>query len=214
MGKSMAVLGLGRYGSSLANALYEMGTDVMVVDNDKDLIQDFSDKSTVAMVADLANEDEVKELGLSNMDVVIVTMGSDLQASIMCVMVAKEQGVPLVIAKAASERMAKVLKRVGADQIAMPEKESGIRLARILNSNSFLEFFAIDENLCLIKMKPKEKWLGKNLMELNLRKKYRVNVISVMDGSGKWSSIDPERPLTEDMDLLVVAENDDLKKLQ
>ena len=214
MSKSVAVLGLGRYGSSLANSLYEMGAEVMVVDGDKDLIQDFSDKSTVAMVADLANEDDVKELGLSNMDVVVVTMGSDLQASIMCVMVAKEQGVPFVIAKAASERMAKVLKRVGADQIAMPEKESGFRLARILTSNSFLEFFSIDEDLCLIKMKPKEKWLGKSLKELNLRKKYRINVVSGTNQNGKWSSIDPEQPLIEEMDLLVVAEQEDLKKLQ
>ena len=170
MNKSIAVLGLGKYGSSLANNLYDMGADVMVVDCNKDKIQEFSEKATIAVLADLANEEEVKELGLSNMDIVVVTMGSDLEASIICVMEAKEQGVPVVMAKASSERMSIILQRIGADRIINPEYETGMRTARILTSSSFLDFFAVDEKLCLVKMIPKQKWIEKNLKELNLRK--------------------------------------------
>ncbi len=214
MSKSIAVLGLGKYGSSLADNLYEMGADVMVVDGKKETIQEFSEKATIAVVADLANEEEVKELGLSNMDIVVVTMGSDLEASILCVMEAKEQGVPFVVAKASSDRMAIILQKVGADRIINPEKETGIRTARILTSSSFLEFFAVDDNLCLVKMLPKEKWIGKNLKELNLRKKYKLNVVAVEEIGGKWSFIDPDRPFTENMNILAAIEKNDLKKIQ
>ena len=214
MSKSIAVLGLGKYGSSLADNLYEMGADVMVVDGKKETIQEFSEKATIAVVADLANEEEVKELGLSNMDIVVVTMGSDLAASIICVMEAKEKGVPVVVAKASSERMATILRKVGADRIVNPEKETGARTARILTSTSFLEFFAVDDNLCLVKMLPKEKWIGKNLKELNLRKKYKLNVVAVEDQDGRWSFIDPDRPFTENMNILAAIEKDDLKKIQ
>ena len=120
MGKSVAVLGLGKYGMSLAEHLYDAGADVLAVDKNKDLIADIADKCTTAVCANLTDEDAVMALGLQNMDIVVSAIGSNLAASIMAVAVAKEQGVPLVVAKSSSERMSSLLKKVGSDKVSDP----------------------------------------------------------------------------------------------
>lgn len=214
MSKAVAVFGIGRFGLSLVNTLYDSGIDVMAVDGNPAVIEKMQNKATYAMVADLKDADSIKGLGLENMDVVVVAMGSDLQASIMSVMVSKEVGVPLVMAKAADERMGQILKKVGADKVLFPEEESGSRTARILMSDSFLEFFDIDENLCLVEIKAKKEWVGKNLMELDFRKKYKMNVIAIKDKNKAKSFVDPNKPLEEDSELIVVIDKSDLKKLK
>ncbi|MCR4685939.1 MAG: NAD-binding protein, partial [Lachnospiraceae bacterium] len=130
MKKSVAVLGLGKYGKSLSENLYKNGADVLAVDCNEDLIDEFSDKCTSAVCANLANEEEVLALDLKEMDIVVVAMGGNLAASIMSVTVAKEQGVPVVVAKASTDRMASILLKVGADKIIDPEGEGGMRSAR------------------------------------------------------------------------------------
>ncbi len=214
MAKSIAVIGLGRFGRNLAGGLYEMGADVMAVDKNEEIVASISDKVTQAIIADVSNPEAVKGLGLSEMDMVAVAMGSDLTGSIMAVMVAKEQNVPYVLAKASDERMGQILRRIGADKIIYPEEETGLRTARIMLSDSFLEFFEIDDNLCLLEIKPKKEWIGKNLIELNLREKYKINVVAVKDHSEMRSFIDPERPLESDTELLVILEKADLKYLK
>lgn len=213
MSKAIVVFGIGRFGKSLALEMYKSGADVMAVDKDEDLIESMSHEVTYAAVADLTNAEAIKSLGIDKMDIAVIAIGSDLTASIMCVMVAKEQGVPYVVAKAANDRMGLILTKVGADKIIYPEKETGIRTARTLLSNNFLEFFNIDDNLCLIEMKPKKEWIGKTLRELNLREKYHINVVAVKDHNEMRSHIDPNRALDETSDLLIIAERDDLKKI-
>ena len=210
MSKTIAVFGLARFGRSLATSLYDSGVDVLAVDKDHDIVETMSGKVTYAASADLTNPNAIKELGLGEMDVVVVAIGSDLKASIISVMVAKEEGVPYVIAKAADERMGEILKKIGADKIIFPEEETGVRTAKILTSSSFLEFFSIDENLCLIEMKPKAEWVGMTLRELELRNKYKINVVAVKDASEMRSFIDPDRPLEEDTELLVILDKKDL----
>lgn len=214
MSKSIAVIGLGRFGKKLATTLYDMGSDVMAVDKDAELVQSVSGNVTYAIEADVSNPDVVKGLGLKEMDVVVVAIGQDLASSIMAVMIAKEQGVPYVLAKAKDERMGSILTKIGADKIIYPEEESGQRTARILLSDNFLEFFEIDDNLCLLEIKPKPEWIGKNLIELKLRDKYRINVVAVKDHSEMRSFIDPARPLEEDTELLVILEKKDLKYIK
>lgn len=214
MSKSIAVIGLGRFGKKLATTLYDMGSDVMAVDKDAELVQNVSGNVTYAIEADVSNPDVVKGLGLKEMDVVVVAIGQDLASSIMAVMIAKEQGVPYVLAKAKDERMGSILTKIGADKIIYPEEESGQRTARILLSDNFLEFFEIDDNLCLLEIKPKPEWIGKNLIELKLRDKYRINVVAVKDHSEMRSFIDPARPLEEDTELLVILEKKDLKYIK
>lgn len=214
MAKSIAVIGLGRFGKKLARTIYDMGGDVMAVDKDPEIVASVADDVTYAVEGDVANPDVLKGLGLNDMDVVVVAMGSDLTASIMAVMIAKEQGVPFVMAKAKDHRMGQILKKIGADKIIYPEEETGLRTARILLSDSFLEFFEIDDNLCLLEIKPKPEWIGKNLIELKLRDKYRINVVAVKDHSEMRSFIDPERPLEADTELLVILEKSDLNLLK
>ena len=186
MKQSVAVLGLGKYGKSIAETLYELGADVLVVDIKEDLIEDFSGKVTSAVCADLTNEEETVALNLSQMDIVVVAMGGNTAASIMAVALAKEQGVPRVVAKASSDRMASLLKKVGADQIIDPEEEGGKRSAHILFSDMILDFLQMDENLYMIEMKPQSAWIGKNLIELDLRKHHNINVVAMRKHGARW----------------------------
>ena len=213
MGKSIAVFGLGRFGKSLALSLAEMGMDVMVADRHPEILETISDKVAYAIEADLGSAESIEGLGLENMDVLVVATGSKLETSIMSVVVAKELGVPLVIAKAYDERMGAILKKVGADKVIYPEEESGQRTAKLLFSDSFLEFFDIDSDLCILEMKTKKEWVGKNLMELDLRKKYKINVIAVKIDGKMHLVMDPERLITEDDIFLVAADPKKLKLL-
>ncbi|WP_026651757.1 potassium channel family protein [Butyrivibrio proteoclasticus] len=212
MKKSIAILGLGKYGCSLAQELYNMGEDVLVADFDEKAIRDISPKVTAAVCADLNNEDEISALGLQNMDIVIVCMGGNISASIMSVAIAKEKGVPVVIAKASSDRMKAILTRVGADKIIDPEKEGGIRSAKILTSQHIHDYFELDENLCMIELRPKDSWIGKDLIELNLRKKYNMNVAAIKKEGGKWGYVNPNVKLSEDHLLMTIIEKDDINK--
>ncbi len=203
MKKSIAVLGLGKYGKSLAENLYRMGADVLAVDNDEEIVKDFADRCTAAVCADLSSEDEVNALGLKSMDIVVTAMGRNLAASIMSIAVAKELGVPLVIAKSTSERMSSILLKVGADRILNPEGAGGKRSARILLSSSLVDFFEVDENMDLAEMMPKKEWIGKTLIDLNLRKKQNMNVVAIKDAGGHWDFADPKKPLTEESTMLI-----------
>lgn len=214
MSKSIAVFGIGRFGKSLALRLADMGVDVMVVDNNPEDIEKIADKVTYAIEANLTNADAIQALGLDDIDVVVVAMGSDLQASIMSVMIAKEMGVPYVMAKASDERMGAILTKVGADKIIYPEEESGFRTARVLASESFVDYFDLAGNLCVLEMKPKPEWIGKNLIELNLRGNYNINVIAIKSKSGTSASIDPKKPLDAEDELFIVVEKRDLKKIK
>lgn len=213
MKKSVVVFGLGRFGTSVALNLSEAGAEVMAVDRDEELIESISQSVDYAAVADLSNSGAIEGLGIGEMDAAVVAIGSDLTASIMCIMVAKEMGIPYVIAKASNERMGLILERIGADKIIYPEKETGARTARMLLAGDFLEFFNVDDNLCIIEMKPKKEWIGKNLKELRLREKHKINVVAIRDKNALRSHIDPDKPLEESTELLVIIDKDDLKKL-
>ena len=213
MKKSVAVLGLGNYGKSLAEKLYDMGADGLVVDKDEELIKEFSSKCSAAICADLCNEEAVAALGLKNMDVVITSVAKNLTASIIAVAVAKEQGVPLIIAKSSSNRMSSILLRVGANKVIDPEEEGGVRSARILMSSSFKDFFEIDDNMYVVEMAPKKDWIGKSLLELGLRKTLNINVIAIKKKGGLWQFSDSKTKFEEDHSLLVVMEKKDVKKV-
>ena len=211
MGKSVAVLGLGKYGKSLAENLYMMGADVLAVDKDKEIINEFAGKCTSAVCANLENEDEVEALGLKNMDIVVCATGN-LAAAIMSVAVAKEKGVPLIVAKTSSDRMSSILLKIGVDKILDPEGEGGMRSARILLSKSFKDFLEIDSNMYIVEMYVKDEWVGKNLIELGLRQKHRMNVIAVRKKDQKWGFSSPNEPLEKDMVLLIAMEKKDVNK--
>ena len=156
MKKSIAVLGMGRFGQFLTAELSRNGADVLIADDNEENIRKFANEVSCAIKADLNDPEVIRGLGLAGVDTVVVAMGSSLDASIMCVMVAKELGVHRVIAKAASLRMGEILRRVGADEIIYPEKESAELTARRLMSSDFLDFFNLGSELCVFSMKPKK----------------------------------------------------------
>ncbi|MCR4584852.1 MAG: TrkA family potassium uptake protein [Lachnospiraceae bacterium] len=214
MKKSIAVLGLGKYGMSLAKAMYDMGADVLAVDKDEEKVKEAAASSTEAVCMDLSNEEEISTLDLKNMDIVVSAMGRNLAASIMAVSVSKEQNVPSVVAKSSSVRMSSILKKIGADKVIIPEEESGIRSARILASDTFLDYFRVDENLCMIEMNPYHDWIDRSPLELNLRKQYRINIVAKQEKPGdKWELINPVDKLSETCRLLIVLEESQLAKL-
>ena len=202
MKKSIAVLGLGKYGRSLAENLYLMGADVLAVDSDEKVVNDFSGKCTSVVQANMENEEEVVALGLKNMDIVVSCTGTNIAAAIMSVAVAKEQGVPLI------------LRKIGVDKILDPEGEGGMRSARILLSSSFKDFWEIDDNLYVVELKVREEWIGKTLIELQLRKNHMMNVVALKAEGKKWRFGNPEEPLRQDEVLLVAMEKKDLRKWQ
>lgn len=211
MKKSVAVLGLGKYGKSLSEHLYRMGADVLAVDRNMKIIEEFSDKCTSAVCANLDNEDEVNALGLKNMDIVVTSMGGDLAASILCVAVAKEQGVPIVISKASSDRMASILRKVGADKVIDPEGEGGARSARIMVSSIFKDFYELDENMYMIEMIPRPEWIGRDLVELNLRGNMGLNIVAVRSKNQKFHFVNPKAKFHKDDILLIVTEKGNKK---
>lgn len=213
MSKSIAVLGLGRFGRNLALHLADIGVQVLAVDQNPEIVQSVADRVTTAVAADLTSEEAVSELGLGHMDAAVVAIGSDLSSAIFAVMAAREKGVPYILAKSSDGRMSKILKKVGADQVICPEEETSLRVAEILGNQNFLEFFRIDDSLCLVDMKPLPEWVGKSLKQLHMRQRYRANVISMRNREQKVSSTDPDLPITEGMDLLIIVEKDDLEKL-
>ncbi len=209
---SFVVFGLGKFGQAVADKLLSAGADVMVVDDDEDVIEAYSAKATSAIIADLTDPAAIKALGIANIECAVVAMGMSLEASIMCTMVAKEAGVKYVVAKAGNDRMGSVLAKVGADEIIYPEEESGIRTARSLITSNFLEYFEVSDDICLIEMLPKDKWVGKSLKELNLRKKFGINVVGIKNGVVN-EYVDPEVPLKKQEALLMLIHKKNLAKL-
>ncbi|MBR1847925.1 MAG: TrkA family potassium uptake protein [Lachnospiraceae bacterium] len=209
---SFVVFGLGKFGQAVADKLLEAGADVMVVDNDEDVIEAYSGKATSAIIADLTDPAAIKALGIANIECAVVAMGMSLEASIMCTMVAKEAGVKYVVAKAGNDRMGSVLAKVGADEIIYPEEESGVRTARSLMTSNFLEYFEVSDDICLVEMLPKDKWVGKSLKELDLRRKFGINVVGIKDGVVN-EYVDPDVPLKKHEALLMLIHKKNLTKL-
>ena len=213
MAKSIAVLGLGKYGTSLVRTLNEMGADVLAVDKDETLVNEIADHCSAAVCADVSNEEALISLGLKDMDIVVVAMAQNLEASILAVAVAKDLGVPYIVAKSSSERMSAILLRVGANKALIPEEYAGIRSATILFSETVLDYFQLGNSLCMIEMRPLKEWVGKTLTELNLRIRNNINVVARRDENNNWMLLDPGKPLEENSKLLVVMEQKTLDEL-
>lgn len=213
MNKSFAVIGLGRFGRCVAMELSDMGADVMVIDQDEDNINCVADYVTCAINIDVCDVEALKNSGISNMDAVVVSMSGYLEASIMSVITAKELGVPVVIAKARDEVAGNILKKVGADKIVFPENESGIRLSQRLMSADVIDYFDLSDTVSMVEMLPKPEWVGKSLLDLKLRKEYKINIVGIWDNDKIDVTLDPEKPLRKDCPLLIIVNKNDLKRL-
>ena len=211
--KTYAVFGLGRYGRAVAGELVENGMEVIAVDAQQKIVNEVAAFLPVCKCADITDPEVIFRLGIRNVDTVLVCMASNFEASVMAVTLCKEAGVKNVIAKCANEMQQKILLRVGADKVVFPENESGIRLARNLLSSGFIDMISLSKDVSMIEIDVKDEWCGKNLIELNLRKKYGFNIVAVKKGEQVNVTINPEQPLEAETTLIVIANVAKLGKL-
>ena len=211
--KNYAVFGLGRYGRAVAKELVHSGAEVLAVDMDDEIVNAAIAELPFCKCADITDVDVIKRLGISNIDTVIIAMANNLEASVMATMLCKEVGVETVIAKCANEMNKKVLEKVGADRVVFPEHESGIRLANNLLSSGFVDLIDLSEDASMVELEVKPEWEGKSLLELNLRKKYAMNIVAINENNKITIDINPEQKLNCFMKLVVIANKSKLIKL-
>ena len=212
--RSYAVFGLGRYGLAVARELLRGGADVLAVDMNESVVNSAAGELPLCKCADVTDPEVIKQLGIGNLDVVIIAMANSLEASVMATMLCKEAGVPTVIAKCANEMNSRILSRVGADKVVFPEYESGIRLAKNLLSAGFVDVIELSKEVSMVEMEVRPEWIGKTLIELNLRRKYGLNVVAARRGGDISVSLDPEKPLTKEQRLIVIGSTEKLSKLK
>ena len=211
--KTYAVFGLGRYGTAVAKELIENGREVIAIDSEQKIVNEAAAYLPICKCADVTDPEVIARLGIGSIDTVIICMANNLEASVMAVTLCKEAGVKTVIAKCANEMHQKILKRVGADKVVFPENESGIRLAKNLLSSGFIDMISLSKDVSMVEIDVKKEWLGKNLIELNLRKKYGLNVVALKKNDEVNVNINPEQVLDAETTLIVIANPAKLSKL-
>lgn len=177
--KQFAVIGLGRFGSSVAKTLYSLGNEVLAIDSEEDVVQEIADSVTHAVQMDATDENALRSLGIRNFDIAVVAIGSDIQSSIMVTLLVKEMGVKYLIAKANNDLHAKVLHKIGADRVVLPEKDMGVRVAHNLMTTNILDYIELSPDYSIAEMEVPEEWSGKTLRELDLRVRHGVNVMAI-----------------------------------
>lgn len=211
--KQYIVIGLGRFGRSVARELEANGCMVLAVDMEEKKVNMVMEYVTRAMCIDITDEEAVKELGLSNFDGAIVSMGHNLDAAIFATMWAKEQGVSNVIVKAYDETQGKILTKVGADEIVYPEREMGCHLAKNLAFGNFLDAVELTADYSIAEIPILHDWIGKDLRELKLREKYHANVIAVKRNRELEISPASDKKFLEGDIMVLLGKNTILKKL-
>lgn len=211
--KNFIVIGAGRFGSAVATTLFEMGYDVLAVDKDETSVQEISGKVTKAVIADCTDEESLRSLGISNFDVAIIAIASNTLASIISTVIVKEIGVPYIVCKASDKLQARALIKIGADKIIFPERDMGIKTAKALGSDNFLERIAIDTNFSIADIIVPENWIGKTIVELDLRNKYALNIIALRKDDKLITNFDPTVPFEKDTEIYFIGDNKNIDKV-
>lgn len=212
--KQFVVIGLGRFGSTLAKTVYELGHDVLAIDKDEEKVQDIADYVTHAIQMDATDENALKNVGLRNFDVAVVTIGSDIQASIMATLLTKEMEVNFIIAKAHNEQHAKVLDKIGADKVILPEQDMGVRVAHNLVSSNILDYIELSSEYSIMEIEALDEWDSKSLKDLELRKKYGINIVAIKDGKNINVSPNADDMIKKGDIIVALGSVSDLRKLE
>ncbi|MGL5754394.1 MAG: potassium channel family protein [Paraclostridium sp.] len=205
--KQYIVIGCGRFGSSVATTMHLLGHQVMAIDKNDDAVQAISEKVTHAAIVDVTDEQALRALGMGNFDVAIIAIGSDIRASIMATLIAKEMGVEQIVCKAKDELQAKVLYKIGADRVVFPERDMGVRVAHNLVSNNILDHIELDPDYSIVEIVTPKEWEGKTLIELDLRAKYEITVLAIKCGKSINVTPSPEEEINTGSILVVIGQN-------
>lgn len=211
--KEYIVIGLGRFGTSVAKQLEANGCKVLAIDRDEKKIRQIAEYVTLAMCVDVTNEEALKELGGRNFNGAIISIGHGLEAAVLASIWAKEQGIDLVIAKAYDETQGKILTKIGVDEIVHPEKERGVHLANALAFNNLFDAIELTSEYSIADIDILGSWIGKSLKELNLRKKYGVNVVAIRRGGALVINPDADDPVQKNDIFVLLGLNNTLKRI-
>jgi trk system potassium uptake protein TrkA len=212
--KSYAIFGLGRYGLAVARELVAGGAEVLAIDQSESIVNSLAAEIPLCKCADVTDGDVLRQLDIGSFDTVIIAMAGSLEATVLSTMLCKELGVKTVIAKCYNETHQKILSRVGADQVVFPESESGVRLAKNLLSAGFVDLLELSRDVSMVEVSVQPEWVGKSLLELNLRRKYGINIVAIREGGTVSVTIDPEKPLSKEARLLVIGNTARMGKLK
>jgi len=211
--QAFAVIGLGRFGRALVEELVKLEAEVLVIDKNYEKIEKVAKALTNTVCLDSTDIEALREVGITNYDKVVVATGMDVDNSILTTLILKDLGVKEVYVKIQSEYHARVVEKLGVDQdhLIWPERSTGTRLAKVLVSNSFLDFFELDKNYSFISILATDKVIGKSLLELDIRRNFQVNIVAFRRNQ-EISIPSSETPIEENDELLLVGHNDDIKK--
>ncbi len=212
--KQFVVIGLGRFGTSVAKTLYELGNDVLAIDMDEDLVQEISGYVTHSVQMDATDEAALRTLGIRNFDVAVVTIGSNIQASVMATLLVKELGIKYIIAKAHSDLHSKVLQKIGADRVVLPEKDMGVRVAHNLLSSSILDFIELSPDYSIMEIEPPKEWHNKSLKDISTRSNYGINILAIKNTEEVNVSPGAEDVILPNDIVVAVGSADDIAKLE
>lgn len=204
--KIVGVLGLGIFGRTVAKELGNFGAEVIAIDSNPDQVQMVSEFVTNPVVGDFTDIDLLKSTGLENCDIVVVATGSNLESAVLAVMHCKKMHIPQIIAKARSTTFEEVLYEVGVTSVVSPERDSGFRLASKILRNSIDEVLRLDENVSLIEFEIPEEWVGKTVVELDLRASYDLNLLGMREERGEpLQSVPVDLKLPDEVVLVAIA---------
>ena len=212
--KSYVVIGLGRFGKTLARQLCLLGAEVLAMDVHNDLVQQVAEDVTHAVVGDAQDKDVLRALGIRDFDCAIVAIGTDLAASVLTVMYLQELEVPYIICKAHDETHSRVLKKLGVNKVVIPEQENATRLARSLHSHNVLDYIELSEDYGILEIPAPKSWIGKTLKELNIRAKLGINIIAVENGRKTNVSPSADYLILEGDIMVVLGDNYSLEAVQ
>lgn len=210
--KSILLVGIGRFGKHIAVRLNELGHEVMAIDHREDRIDEVMPYVTSAQIGDSTNPDFVDTLGVDNYDLCIVTIGNDFQSSLETTSLLKEMGAKFVVSRAERDVQAKFLLRNGADEVVYPEKQLASWTAIRYTSDHILDYIQLDDEHSIIEVNVPENWVSKTVGQIDIRKKYNINILAVKSGGVLNASISPATEFNEDDTLLVLGNLRNLKK--
>lgn len=196
---------------SLATHLAESGCNVIAVDNVAALVSEAAEVVTYAATTDSVEVEALRELGIANVQIVVICIG-DMEASILTTLACKEIGVPKIIAKATTEAHAKILEKVGADMTLIPEAAMGSRLAKNIMGGMFLDLFEISDKFSLAELEVPSEWIGHTLAELNIREKYKLNIVAIKNKEEVTVNLAPDTAFAVDDIMIVAGDNEHLQK--
>lgn len=210
--KQFAVIGLGRFGSAVTKTLIDNGYDVLCCDKDMSIVKRIEPYVTKALQIDVMQENAIQSLGLNNFDVVIIAIGDSLESSVMATMYAKEAGVKKIIVKAQNLSEKKILEKIGADKVIMPEVDSGRRVAINLITTNVIEYISFSEKFAMAEISPLKEWSNKTLAEANIRAKYGFNVVAMKENDNVIVTPGPNEIIKDESILVIIGESSQIQK--